>query len=140
MPYYHVLITPEESNETYYVWDETNLSKIEETIVVPYQLGKEFRFKGYTLKRSEIKRFLIKKSEQKLEKYIEESNREQRLRRQQNPTVFVMLPSLTKEDILEGDDHKDIVDITDDILLKYEPLLGSRLKRALHCIKQIFKK
>jgi|GEM_PF-2866837 hypothetical protein len=138
MSYYHVLITSEESNETYYVWDETNLSKIEETIVVPYQLGTEFRFKGYTLKQSKIKRFRIKKSEQILDKYIEEFDRELRLRHQRNPSIVVVTPPLTKEGILEDDDHKDIVDITDDILLKYEPLRRSRLKRFYYRVKQFF--
>lgn len=136
MPYYHVLITPEESKETYYAWDETNLSEIEETIVVPYLLGTEFRFRGYTLKQSKIKRFCIKKSEQILEKYIEEFNRT--LRHQQASSFVVVVRPLRKEDILDDDDNKDIVDITDDILLKYKPLLGSRLKRFCYRIKQFF--
>ena len=136
MPYYHVLITPEESNETYCLCDETNLSKIEETIVVPYQLGTEFRFQGYTLKKSKIKRFRIKKSEQILETYIEEFNRE--LRNLQSPSVAVMMLPPTKKDILEDDDYNDIIDITDDILLKYEPLRRSLLKRCWYRVKQFF--
>ena len=63
MPYFHVLIETKNPSEKYYELDKTDLSEIEEEIVIPYVKKEQFTFDGYVLDETKIKRILIKVSD-----------------------------------------------------------------------------
>lgn len=109
MPYYHVLIETKNPSEKYYELDKMDLSEIKEEIVIPYLNGKEFTVDGYSLDKSEVKRFIIKESDCSSEEY---ATREQA---ELSPNIFmVILP----RDIAESSDYTR--DITRRILKECE--------------------
>lgn len=85
MPYYHVLIETKNPSEKYYELDKMDLSEIKEEIVIPYLTGKEFTVDGYSLDKSEVKRFIIKESDCSSEEY---ATREQA---ELSPNIFMVI-------------------------------------------------
>lgn len=67
--YYHVLIettekTNKNTNKQYTELDKTDIEEIEQDIVIPYMQDKEFQFNGYFLKKSMIKRLIIRQTDE----------------------------------------------------------------------------
>lgn len=70
MIYYHILIQSNESGESYYELDKTDLSEIKEEIVIPYIKGEQFMFDGYLLDKSKVKRIIIGESKYTSKAYV----------------------------------------------------------------------
>lgn len=67
--YFHVLIETNEKvgktskNKQYFELDKIDLSEVEDRVIEPFLRGEDFQFDGYFLRKSEIKRISIKKTE-----------------------------------------------------------------------------
>ncbi len=67
--YYHVIIettekTNKNTNKKYTELDKTNIEEIEQDIIIPYIQDEEFQFNGYFLKKSMIKRLIIRQTDE----------------------------------------------------------------------------
>ena len=67
--YYHVIVEKDEklgkstNYKQYFELDKTDTESILKDIIIPFLMNKEIHFDGYFLKRNEIKRIAIKKTE-----------------------------------------------------------------------------
>jgi len=67
--YYHVIIettekTNKNTNKQYTELDKTDIEEIKQDIVIPYMQDEEFQFNGYFLKKSMIKRLIIRQTDE----------------------------------------------------------------------------
>ena len=109
MPYFHVLIETKNPSEKYYELDKTDLSEIEEEIVIPYVKKEQFTFDGYVLDETKIKRILIKVSDCSSKEYA-------KLKQEELPpnVIIAILP----RDIIESSDYTR--NITNRVLMACE--------------------
>lgn len=109
MPYFHVLIETKNPSEKYYELDKTDLSEIEEEIVIPYVKKEQFTFDGYVLDETKIKRILIKVSDCSSKEYA-------KLKQEELPPNVIM--AILPRDIIESSDYTR--NITNRVLMACE--------------------
>ena len=109
MPYFHVLIETKNPSEKYYELDKTDLSEIEEEIVIPYVKKEQFTFDGYVLDETKIKRILIKMSDCSSKEYA-------KLKQEELPPNVIM--AILPRDIIESSDYTR--NITNRVLMACE--------------------
>ncbi|GGM48585.1 TIR domain-containing protein [Porphyromonas pasteri] len=109
MPYFHVLIETKNPSEKYYELDKTDLSEIEEEIVIPYVKKEQFTFDGYVLDETKIKRILIKVSDCSSKEYA-------KLKQEELPPNLIM--AILPRDIIESSDYTR--NITNRVLMACE--------------------
>ena len=121
--FYHILI---ETNETFgksktnkqnFELDKTNLLEIEEDIIIPWILKKEFQFDGYFLKPADIARIVVRQSERTTKEYSELENRNM------SPEIIMYI---SPEDIVDYD--KYMTDITKQIMASAKTRIDAGLK------------
>lgn len=121
--YYHILIETNEkvgkakTNQKYFELDKTNLLEIEEDIIIPWILKKEFQFDGYFLKPNDIARIVVRQSEKTTKEYSEFENRNM------SPNVIMYI---SPEDIVDFD--KYMTDITKQIMTSAKARIEAGLK------------
>ncbi len=122
MIYYHVIIeTPEvgkrkQENKKYVEVDKTDLTKIKDKILRPYLRGEEFHFDGCLLKKSNIKRIKIKKTEKTTQELADAANN-----RASPYTLHIFSP----KEIIAHDDMREASDITSDVFEDLESEITS---------------
>lgn len=128
MTYYHVEIKITKSKDPYYELDRTDLSEIKGRVIIPFLKKKQVSFSSHLLAASDIASIVIKESDKVAREYVDdflEKNEE-------------VLASPSPHFLLNG--SSDFIDITDRVFEECRAELMNPLKRALHWIKQIFKK
>lgn len=76
--------------------DQTNISDIEDDVIIPYLQGKEFQFNGYFVSTSDVKRIVVKKTERTTEELSRYENDHM------SPGIFM---HISREDIFSYDEH-----------------------------------
>lgn len=69
MPYYHVYIESNVPRAQCFERDKTDLSELNEDVILPHLKGDQFHFDGYLLDKKNVGRILIKKSDISYKEY-----------------------------------------------------------------------
>lgn len=121
--YFHVLVETSEKvgknkeNRKLYELDKTDISEIENDVIMPYVQGKQFQFDGYFINPTEVKRITVKQTNKttgELSKYENDT---------MPAGVFLFV---SRTDILDDDEHTE--DLTKDIFARVE----SRITTSPH--------
>jgi predicted nucleotide-binding protein len=105
--FYHIIIERNGNNgenEVLYEVDKQDIEKIKSDYVLPYKTNNKFIFKGYPLKKKDIRRFSIKCSGNSTDEIRENLNRE-----------YPEMALLLIKDIMILEDDKLVKDITNDV-------------------------
>ena len=118
--YYQVLVETNEkvgksgSYKEHYELDKTDISEIEDDVIIPYLKGEQFQFDGYFIQAKEVKRIIVKETQKtttELSKYENDNM----------PAGVIMFVS--KEDIVSYDKHT--TDITKQVFLSSKEKMSS---------------
>lgn len=94
--------------------DKTDLSEIEDDVVIPYLKGERFQFDGYFINPSEVKRLVVKQTENTTE-YLSNYENDN-----MSPGIIMYI---SREDIVSYDNHT--TDITKQVIASAKLKLGA---------------
>ena len=104
--YYQVLVEVSErvgksgNYKQHFELDKTDLSEIEDDVIVPYLKGEQFQFDGYFIQANEVKRIVVKETERTTSECSKEANENM------SPGIIMYV---SREDIVSYDKYtKDI--------------------------------
>jgi predicted nucleotide-binding protein len=94
--------------------DKTDISEIEDDVVIPYLQGKKFQFDGYFVHANEVKRIVVKQTEKTTEVLSQYANDNM------SPGIIMIV---SREDIVRYD--QQATDITKQVFSSAEEKIGS---------------